>query len=236
MQGSAASSVEPGKNPKAVYVFEVPVRVWHITHALSIVVLVVTGYLIANPLASVGGEASEHFLMGNLRMIHLIAAYVFSIGFVVRFYWAIVGNKYARELFVLPIWSPRWWRDLVEELKYYLFIRRDPPPALGHNALAQAAMWIFNVILGIFMIVTGFALHGEALGLGSWADAWFGWIIPLLGGGQSVRMLHLLGMWLFIVFSIIHIYMAWRAEFMGSQTSIKTIVNGWRVPRNKDQG
>jgi Ni,Fe-hydrogenase I cytochrome b subunit len=43
-------------------------------------------------------------------------------------------------------------------------------------------------------------------------------------------------MWLFIVFSIIHIYMAWRAEFMGSQTSIKTIVNGWRVPRNKDQG
>lgn len=55
MQGSAASSVEPGKNPKAVYVFEVPVRVWHITHALSIVVLVVTGYLIANPLASVGG-------------------------------------------------------------------------------------------------------------------------------------------------------------------------------------
>lgn len=235
MQGSAASSVEHSGKPKAVYVFEVPVRVWHVTHALSIVVLAVTGYLIANPLASLDGEASEHFLMGNMRMVHLIAAYVFSIGFVVRLYWAIVGNKYARELFVLPFWRASWWRDLFEEVKFYLFIRRDAPPALGHNALAQAAMWLFNVILGLFMIATGFALHGEALGLGSWADRLFGWLIPLLGGGQSVRMWHLLGMWLFIVFSIIHIYMAYRAEFMGQQTSIKTIVNGWRVPRNNDK-
>lgn len=234
MQSSAAGNTKQVESPKGIYVFEVPVRVWHVTHALSLVVLSVTGYLIANPLASVGGEASEHFLMGNIRMIHLISAYVFTVGFAVRAYWAIVGNKYARELFVLPVWSAAWWRDLFEEIKYYLFIRRDSPPAIGHNALAQAAMWVFNVILGLFMIATGFALHGEALGLGSWADTAFGWIIPLLGGSQSVRMLHLLGMWLFIVFSIIHIYMAWRAEFMGPQTSIKTIVNGWRKQRNND--
>jgi Ni/Fe-hydrogenase 1 B-type cytochrome subunit len=236
MQGSAASSVASASGNKALYVFEVPVRVWHVTHALSIVVLAVTGYLIAHPLASPDGEASEHFLMGDMRMIHLIAAYVFTIGFAVRIYWAFVGNQYSRELFILPLWSGHWWRDLFEEVKYYLFLRRSAPPALGHNALAQAAMWLFNVILGLFMIVTGFALHGEALGLGSWADRWFGWLIPMLGGAQSVRMWHLLGMWLFIVFSIIHIYMAWRAEFMGSQSSIKTIVNGWRVPRNKNQG
>jgi Ni/Fe-hydrogenase 1 B-type cytochrome subunit len=233
MQSSATSNVEVHDSAKPVYVFELPVRVWHITHALSLVVLAATGYLIANPLASVGGEASEHFLMGNLRMVHLIAAYVFSIGFAVRLYWAIVGNQYSRELFILPVWSGEWWRDLFEEVKYYLFLRKDPPPALGHNALAQSAMWLFNVLLGLFMIVTGFALHGEALGLGSWADSWFGWVIPLLGGSQSTRMWHLLGMWLFIVFSIIHIYMAWRAEFMGPQSSVKTIINGWRTPKNR---
>ena len=234
MQSSATGNVAAGSKAKPVYVFELPVRVWHVTHALSIVALVVTGYLIAHPLASVGGEASEHFLMGNLRMVHLIAAYVFSIGFAVRIYWAIVGNKYSRELFVLPIWSRAWLRELKGELKYYLFLRKDPPPALGHNALARTAMWVFNILLGLFMIVSGFAMHGEALGYGSWADSWFGWLIPLLGGSQSTRMLHLLGMWLFIVFSIIHIYMAWRQEFMGPQSSIKTIVNGWRTPRNRD--
>ncbi len=233
MQSNVASSVKHGHDPTAVYVFELPVRAWHVTHALSIVVLAVTGYLITHPLPSPDGEASEHFLMGNLRMIHLIAAYVFTIGFAVRLYWAIVGNKFSRELFVLPVWNKAWWQDLIAEVQYYLFIRRDAPPVLGHNALAQAAMWFFNVILGLFMIATGFALHGQALGLGSWADVGFGWIIPLLGGSQSVRMWHLLGMWLFIVFSIIHIYMAWRAEIMGPQTSIKTIVDGWRVPRNK---
>ncbi len=234
MQSNAAGNINDGRPEGAVYVFELPVRVWHVTHALSIVVLAVTGYLIANPLPSLDGEASEHFLMGNLRLVHLVAAYVFSVGFAVRLYWAIVGNKYARELFVLNVWSKAWWRDLFEEIKYYLFIRRDAPPVLGHNALAQAAMWVFNVVLGLFMIVTGFALHGEALGLGSWADIGFGWVIPLLGGSQSVRMWHLLGMWLFIVFSIIHIYMAWRAELMGPQTSIRTIVDGWRVPRSKE--
>ena len=55
-------------------------------------------------LPTIGGEASDHFLMGNMRMIHFIAGYVFAIAFAVRVYWAIVGNHYARELFILPVW------------------------------------------------------------------------------------------------------------------------------------
>jgi Ni/Fe-hydrogenase 1 B-type cytochrome subunit len=231
MASTAADSVR-GSQRTPVYVFELPVRIWHWLHALSILVLAITGYLIANPLPSPDGEASEHFLMGNLRMVHFIAAYVFTIGFAVRIYWGFVGNKYSRELLYLPVWRGAWWRDLIEEVKYYLFLRREAPPNVGHNALAQSAMWVFNVLLGLFMIVTGFALYGEGLGLGSWADTWFGWAIPLLGGSQEVRMLHIVGMWLFIVFSIIHIYMAIRADIMSSQTSVRTIINGWRSYRD----
>lgn len=234
MHGSAAGKVDTGGDAGPVYVFEVPVRVWHLTHMLSIVALIVTGYLIANPLSSTSGEASEHFLMGNLRMVHLIAAYVFAIGFAVRIYWAIVGNKYARELFVLRVWSSDWWRDLIGEMQYYLFLRKEAPLVLGHNPLAQCAMWLFNVVLGLFMIFTGFAMHSEALGIGSWADTWFGWVIPLLGGSQNVRMWHDLGMWLFLTFIIIHVYMAWRARLMGTQTSVTTIITGWRSPKHRD--
>ena len=226
------ATVEAASSRKAVYVFEVPVRVWHWVHAASIVVLAVTGYLIANPLPGPEGEASEHFLMGNLRMVHFIAAYVFAIGFVVRFYWALVGNRYSRELFYLPLWRGSWWRDLWEEVKYYSFLRRDPPHSIAHNALAQAAMWFFNVVVGLFMIFTGFALYSEGLGLGSWADRWFGWVIPLMEGSQNVRMWHILGMWLIIVFAILHIYMAVRADFMGRYTSVSTIITGWRRPKD----
>ncbi len=232
MPSSEAGAMQKNTHHEPLYVFEAPVRIWHWLHAISIVVLAATGYLIANPLPSIGGEASEHFMMGNLRMIHFIAGYVFAIGFAVRIYWGFVGNKYSRELLYLPVWRAAWWRDLFEEIKYYLFLRREPPHSDAHNALAQSAMWFFNTVLGLFMIVTGFALYGEGLGAGSWADRWFGWAIPLLGGSQDVRMLHILGMWLFIVFTIIHIYMAIRADIMGKQSSVSTIISGWRTYRD----
>ena len=231
MQGSAANSVVRPEDRQAVYVFEAPVRVWHWIHALSIVVLAVTGYLIANPLPAIGGEASEHFMMGNLRMIHFIASYVFGIGFAVRIYWGIVGNSHSRELFYLPVWRGDWWRNFWEELKFYFFMRQDAPPISGHNPIAQTGYWLFNVLLTLFMIVTGFALYGEGLGLGSWADTWFGWVFLWLGDAQNVRMWHLLGMWLFIVFAILHIYMAIRADIMTRQSSVSAILSGWRTYR-----
>lgn len=229
---SAPTAEQASTTRKAVYVFEAPVRIWHWVHALSIVVLCATGYLIANPLPSIGGEASEHFMMGNLRLIHFIAGYVFSIGFAVRIYWGFVGNEYSRELLYLPLLNKAWWKDLWEEIRFYLFLRREAPPSIAHNALAQAAMWFFNTLLGLFLIFTGFALYSEGLGLGSWADTWFGWVIPLLGGSQSVRMWHLFSMWLIIVFSVIHIYMAVRADIMSRQSSVSTIISGWRTFRD----
>jgi Ni/Fe-hydrogenase 1 B-type cytochrome subunit len=127
MQSSAMSDAKAATGTRAVYVFEAPVRVWHWVHALSIVVLASTGYLIANPLPSIGGEASEHFLMGNLRMIHFIAAYVFAVGFAVRVYWAFVGNEYSRELFLPRVWQGDWWRELFKEIRFYLFLSREVP-------------------------------------------------------------------------------------------------------------
>ncbi len=224
----AASGHDP-KYQKAVYVFEAPVRIWHWLHALSIGVLCITGYFIANPLPALQGEASDHFLMGTIREIHFIAAYVFAIGFAVRIYWAIVGNKYARELFLPAVWRPAWWKGLGHELKYYLFLTRKSHKVMGHNPLAQMAMWLFNVVLVLFLIFTGFALYGEGLGLGSWADRWFGWVIPALGGSMETKMWHLLGMWVMLVFVVIHIYMAIRADIMDRESSVSTIMGGWRM-------
>lgn len=228
MSSSTAASGQEMRSLKPVYVYEAPVRIWHWTHALSIIVLSITGYLIANPLPAIHGEASDHFVMGYMRMIHFIAGYVFAIGFVVRIYWAIVGNRYSRELFVLPLFNRDWWAGLIHEIKYYLFLTRKVEKTMGHNPLAQTAMWVFNVLLGLFMIVSGFALYGEGLGVGSWADNLFGWLIPMMGGSLEVKMWHTLGMWLFLVFAVIHIYMAIRADIMDRESSVSTIMGGWR--------
>ncbi len=217
--------------PAAIYVFEAPVRLWHWVHALSFLALAASGYLIAHPLPSLAGEAGDHFLMGNIRLIHFISAYLFAVGFAVRIYWALVGNRYAREIFYLPFWRPDWWKGLFHELAFYLFLTRRQPPYPGHNPLAQAAMFFLNTLLTLFMIASGFALYSEGLGSGSWADIGFGWLLPLLGGGEATQNWHELGMWLMLTFAIIHIYMAVRADIFGNGSSVSTIIGGWRMFR-----
>jgi Ni/Fe-hydrogenase 1 B-type cytochrome subunit len=220
---------EPGKL-QPMYVFEAPVRIWHWLHTFSFLVLAVTGYLIAHPLQSVVGEASANFQMGSIRLIHFISAYVFAIGFLVRLYWVFVGNSYAREAFLPTFWRPQWWYWLWWEVRYYAsFGTEEKLVTIGHNPLAQIAMFFFNTLVSIFMILTGFALYSQGLGEGSWADLAFGWVIPLLGGGAAVRSWHLLGMWLMAVFAIIHIYMAVRSDVISHESSISTIVSGWRM-------
>ena len=214
--------------PQAVYVFEAPVRLWHWVHTFSFLTLAATGYLIAHPLPSIGGEASDHFLMGNLRLIHFIAAWFFAVGFAVRIYWALVGNRYAREIFYLPVWRGAWWKGLFHEMAYYLFLTREQPPFLGHNPLAQTAMFFLNTLMTLFMIATGFALYSEGLGPGSWADRAFGWVLPLIGGGEATQNWHELGMWIMLAFAIIHIYMAVRADIFGRQSSVSAMIGGWR--------
>ena len=222
------------KLPGPIYVFTMPVRIWHWLHALSIGVLICTGYLIANPLASVGGEASDHFLMGNLRFVHFVSAFVFAIGLFVRAYLAIVGDKYARGLFVVPVWRGVYWKRLWHEVKFYLLLTRKTGKSIGHNPLAQFAMWIFNVFVAFFMVCTGFALYSQGTGAGSWADTLFGWVFVLQASSQTVRMWHLLGMWLMLFFVIIHIYMAIRADFASRQNGVSAMIDGWRT--FKDDG
>lgn len=232
MDSNVASGARDPANLQPVYVYEAPVRLWHWVHVCSFFTLAVTGYLIGNPLPSIGGEASEHFLMGNIRLIHFIAAYVFAIAFAVRIYWALVGNRWAREVFYLPIWRAAWWAGLFYEIRFMLFLTREQRKTLGHNPLAQLAMFLLNTLTTFFMIGSGFALYGEGLGEGSWADRWFGWITPLVGGSEATHNWHNMGMWILVTFTILHIYMAFRADIIGRQTSVSTMISGWRLFRD----
>lgn len=213
----------------AIYAFEAPVRLWHWVNAACIVVLAATGYLIANPLPTIGGEASDHFLMGRIRLIHFVAGYCLAIGFAGRVYWAAVGNSVARQIFYLPLWRGGWWRDLICELRFYLFLTKECPEAPGHNPLARTAMLLFATVGNLFMICTGFAMYAEGLGRGSWADTLFGWVVPLIGDSERVHNLHNLGMWLILCFVIIHIYMAVRADIVSRQSSTSAIIGGYRM-------
>ncbi|MDV6330617.1 Ni/Fe-hydrogenase, b-type cytochrome subunit [Asticcacaulis sp. 201] len=218
----------------SVYVYEAPLRLWHWTNAAAIVVLAITGFLIGSPLPSQPGDPSSSFLMGYIRFAHFTAAYVFAIGFLFRIYWAFVGNSHARQMFIVPVKSGAWWKEVLFELRWYLFLEKRPKKYVGHNPLAQIAMFVFIVLGSIWMIFTGFALYGEGAQAGSWASRVFGWAIPLAGQSQDVHTLHHLGMWFIIAFIIIHVYVAIREDIMSRQSLVSTMISGERTFKDDD--
>ena len=63
---------------KRVLVWELPVRIFHWLNALCIVVLAITGLIIANPPVLMStAEAVDLYWFGTVRMIHFITGYIF---------------------------------------------------------------------------------------------------------------------------------------------------------------
>ncbi len=211
-----------------VYVYELPVRLWHWVTAPCIIILAATGYLIGNPAwPLIAGEPFHHYIMGDIRFIHFTAAYILGIGFLLRVYWALVGNRYAREIFILAVWRKSWWHELFQTLRWYGFQKSEPMREVGHNPVAQLAIFAVFVLGVIFQLVTGFALYGE--GAGGWAHTLFtSWVIPLLGGSMEVHTWHHLAMWYILLFVIAHIYLVIREDVMSRQTMVSTMISGWR--------
>jgi Ni/Fe-hydrogenase 1 B-type cytochrome subunit len=215
-------------------VWEAPVRLWHWVMMLAMFMLIGTGFLIGVPPPAVGGEATFNFWFGYIRFLHFAAGYVFAIMFVLRVYWAIVGNQYAREIFVVPfsMLTAKFWSGLIHQALYYLFVFRDSRGYNGHNPLAAAAMFWMYLLGTVWMILSGFALYGEGTGMASWQFQYFtSWLQPLIGDSQALHTYHRLGMWYLILFSIVHMYMVIREDVFSKETVISTMINGWRVPK-----
>lgn len=222
--------------PESRYVYQAPVRIAHWLFALSIPVLAASGYLIGSPLPSIGGEASDSFLMGWIRTVHFSAAWVFAVTFAWRLYWVAAGNSHARGVFLPPLFNGRWWRGVGTQAAYYLFLRREPELWLGHNPLAQLAMFLMFVLGSVFMILTGFALYSQQWGWGDLPMDLFGWVFVLFGDPQTVRTLHAFGMWYILVFVIVHLYMVLREEIMGDLSMIGAMVSGVRMFKRGPRG
>lgn len=229
-----AAVSKPAGGVHAVYVWEAPVRLWHWVMMLAMFVLIATGFLIGVPPPSAPGEAYDTFWFGYIRFLHFAAGYIFAVFFVLRVYWAFVGNKYAREIFLVPLsmFTGKFWKGLFDDIFFYLYMKKDPGSYEGHNPLAAFAMFFMYLLGSVWMILSGFALYGEGTGMGSWQFRWFtSWLQPLVGDSQLLHTLHRFGMWYLIIFSMVHMYMVVRQDVFTKETIISTMINGWRVPK-----
>jgi Ni/Fe-hydrogenase 1 B-type cytochrome subunit len=221
-------------NVPQVYVFQLPVRMWHWVTFLCMVALVPSGILIGAPLPALSGEASDHYLMGWVRFVHFASGLVFAVIFAGRIIFTFWGNRFSRELFLIPaaVITKQFWGGLIDQALYYLFIKKHGRGYNGHNPLAGFAMSFMFAFGSTFMILSGLALYGEAKGMNSWLFQWYSsWLIPLVGGSQALHTYHHLCMYYLLVFSIAHMYMVMREDIYQDTTVISTMVNGWRVSK-----
>lgn len=209
---------------ETVYVWDLPVRLTHWINVLSILVLSLTGYFIANPFIGTHGPATEQFLMGTIRFIHFTVAFVFTASVLFRVYWAFVGNKYARWGQFLPARRGRQ-RALVKMMGYYTFLRREPPAEVGHNPLAGMTYIGLYILFGL-QIATGFALYSQPFHDGVWKTL-FGWMLVAFGA-PVVRLVHNIIMYLIIAFTIHHVYSAVLIDIEERSGLVSSIVTGYK--------
>ena len=207
-----------------VYVWELPVRITHWVTVICIGILTVTGIYIAFPFLGTTGDAVNQYLMGDIRFIHFVTAFVFTVSVLFRVYWMFLGNEWASWRQFLPTKSARR-RGARRMMAFYLFIRRKAPAVIGHNPLAGLAYSVV-FILFLIQILTGFALYSLPFNGGFW-PATFGWINMLLGV-QPVRLIHDIVMWLILAFVVHHVYTAVLIDIEERSGLMSSIFSGYK--------
>ena len=219
------SAHEDGQPRISVYVWDPIVRASHWLIFGGILVLAATGFYIGHPFGLSARPAAQTFVMGWVRLVHSYAAIVFSVAVFARVLWMFLGPPMARWNQFIPSTRKRV-RDLWGTFLFYTFIRRDPPPTTGHNALAGLT---YVVVFGLYfmMIVSGLVLYLPAASAGSYLHA-LDFAARLFGGLQTLRWVHHVGMWLLLGFMVHHIYSGWLLARLEQNGTLDSIFTGYK--------
>ena len=209
-----------------VYVWQLPVRIYHWINALAVSALAITGYLIGAPLAiKSGSEASFSYWFGTVRFIHFLSAFVFFFNFIFRLYWGFVGNRFANWRNFIPT-TKKQYAEILDVLRVdVLQATIKPLESIGHNTLAGVTYFV-TFLAFLFQCMTGFGMYSAMSD--STLPRLFSWIVPLMGGDFAVRQWHHVMMWLFIVFTMIHVYLVFYHDYVEGRGVTSSMVGGWK--------
>ena len=214
-----------------VYVWEVPVRLFHWINLLCLLVLGATGYLIGSPLVlASSAEASFQYWFGTVRFLHFSAGYVFLFNTLFRLYWSAVGNPYAGWRNYFPFSRGFWravWQTFLQDI---LIAGKRDEPSVGHNPLARAS-YIALFLLFLFSIASGFSLYAGMSS--SWIPGLFAWFGGWFESEMSLRQWHHLALWLYVIFLLVHLYVIYYHEKLERRGIISSIFNGWKFQPGK---
>lgn len=225
----------PTNDFKRVLVWELPVRLFHWLNALCITVLAITGFIIADPPAIMSSaEASESYWFGTIRVIHFITAYIFLANAILRVYWAFKGNYYSNWRAFLPL-SKRARQNILHVLKVDVLLQNEEEEvykniSVGHNYMASLS-YVILFLLALVQIFTGFGLYAPMSAW--WLPQLFAWVPDFLGGDVMTRSIHHTSTWLFIIFTLIHVYLVFYHDWLEGRGESSAMISGYKFVRKE---
>lgn len=219
-------ATEPmAQHERLSYVWEFPVRLSHWVHVAAMLTLAVSGYYIGSPFLAPPGSTSA-YVMASMRLAHAVAATFLGLSLVLRVYWASVGNTYANFRGLLPL--TRWrWQDFGRQIQYYLFLSNKRPAYAGHNPVAGLS-YIALYALVFLQGLTGLALYAEYYPGGFWWT-FFGWAFHWIARNSILRLIHHSLMWVFLIFFVVHLYLAIFSDLTEKSGIVSSIVTGYKA-------
>jgi Ni/Fe-hydrogenase 1 B-type cytochrome subunit len=167
--------------------------------------------------------------MGVARGMHFVAMFVIIINLTFRivaaFFVKTAVDLGSREVDTdIKNWLPQQKNrhQFLETVKYYLFLRKEGVISAKYGSLQKIA-YLATIPLTYFQAYTGFAIYGPTMDWGFFKGG-----LDLVGGPMNMRIIHYFMMWVFIVFTMIHAYLANIYNFNPSK-----IIFAWKETEAK---
>lgn len=212
---------------RAFWVFSPFLRLFHWTMVLSVFVLFATGLYIGDP--GFGGLVgtdptflvASSLSMSFIRKVHFIAAAILIASLVLRIYGAF---RYKGDRLFPHFHKKSYWTGLVWSIKHYLFLPHDEREYV-RNPLARTAYFTIYLAL-VAIILTGLCMYvqvrPESVLAGLFAP--LNKLIP----EYFMHIIHHAAAWYFMIFVVVHVYMAFRADYLDKDGELSSMISGYK--------
>jgi len=204
-------------------IFSPAIRIFHWLRVMSILILVITGFYISWPFL-VAPATNDIQVQSYIRFAHLVFGFLLTAITIVRAYLFFFAKSDIERRSFKDVVSVNSW---IKNLKSYLW--------MGHLNKAgvygplQFMTYLVISLMVVLICITGLVLYANVYHQGM-GGAMFGaanWITAQMGGLAWVRMVHHYLTWVFIIFTLVHVYMAVWCGIRFKHNSVDSIVSGY---------
>lgn len=201
------------------------IRLIHWSVVISVFSLLITGFYIADPLVNVGGATSGKFWMGNITTIHTFFGIFLTFLIIWRAYLGLFAKFHARWIDLLA------WTDLdnlITQIKFYLLLSDKKSKHEYQYGPLQSLAYSGLICLQIMIILTGLIMVGVNYhaGLSLWVGGILQPVATAMGGLAGVRYIHHIIAWGFILFIMVHVYMALWSDIVYKEGTVSSMISG----------